>query len=383
MARLLVRCVTEHDWATAPDGVAELATAAGPERVAAAARFHGVTGCVYRSLAPVMEPASLTGLAEDRRRSVDRHVRALGDLAAVAPALDRLGVAWVVIKGPVLAEGYYQHPDLRSYKDLDVAVPGPALAAVLGVVEDHGATLLDRNWALLSEIGASELLLRLRHGTLLDLHWHLFNHPAVRQVAKVSPSDLSERARAVPVGSLQVRTLDPVDTLVHVSAHGTLSGGHRLLWLKDVERVVATDRPDWDEALARARAWGVGPAVGLALARARSVLGAAVPAGVPEAMAGGRSYLAAGVLADRLAPPARSSGSRSIAQLVSRSARAGTAATGAELLRRLVSVVTGPRLTLDGPVTDMDPASPHSPRHDAGSEADRRAYLDMAARHCR
>ena len=372
--------MTEHEWGTAPDGVAELAAAAGPERVAAAARFHGVTGCVYRSLAPVVDVARMTGLADDRRRSIDMHLRALGDLAAVSPALDQLGVPWLVMKGPVLAEGFYHHPDLRTYNDLDMVVPGAALGVVLAAVESHGATLLDRNWALLAELEVAELLLRLRHGTLLDLHWHLFNQAAVRRAAMVGASELFERSSTVSLGSLRVRTLHPVDAIVHVSAHGTLSGGHRLIWLKDVERAVATHRPNWDEVVTRARSWGVGPAVALALARSRSVLGAAVPAGVPEAMAGGRAYLAAGALADRLAPPARSSGNRSIALLVSRSARAETATTIAELLRRLGAVVTGLRLTLAAPANDMDPCSPRSPRHDAGSASDRQAFLDMAAR---
>lgn len=302
-------------------------------------------------------------------------LRAMGDLAHLAPALDGLGIPWLVIKGPVLAETYFARPDLRCYNDLDVVVPGRALGAVLAATDGAGGRLLDRNWPRLRELEVSELLLRLGHGTLLDLHWQLFNYPAVRRKSGVSLAELLERARPVRLGGTAVLTLDPTDTLLHVAAHGTLSGGNRLVWLKDVERVVATDTPDWDEVVDRARSWRIGPAVALALTRASRVLGAAVPAGVPEAMAEGRAYLAAGAIADRVAPPARSTGARSIAQLVSRSARQDTTATAVEIARRLAAVITGWRFSPGQPENDMDPASPRSPRHDTGSTADREAFL--------
>lgn len=379
-ADLLLRCVAEHDWATAPAGAAELADRTGPERVVAAAEAHGVVGCVHRSLAPVVDAARFEALAGAYRQAVDLHVRALGDLARLAPRLDALGAPWLVVKGPVLAEAYYRRPDLRTYSDLDVVVPGAALGDVLSVVESDGGRLLDHNWRLLREQGAGELLLRLRHGTLLDLHWQLFNLPAVRRTFATPMADVLERGRPVRVGGVAVHTLDATDTLVHLGAHGTLAGGHRLVWLKDLERVIATEAAPWDEVVARARAWGTGPAVALALSRARRILGVPVPAGVPEALAGGRAYLAVAAAADHVAPPARSAGRRSVGILVSRSARADTAATAAEFGRRVRGMVTsGRRLSLLPPRTDMDPSNPASPRHDRGSDAERRAFLAAVA----
>ncbi len=378
-ARLLRRCVTEHDWATAPDGVAALADLAGPDRVAAAAEFHGVSGCVHHSLAPVVSAGRFAGLAAAHHRGVDRHVRALGDLAQLGPTLDALGVSWLVVKGPVLAELHYTRPDLRSYSDLDVVVPASAVGDVLTALGEQGATLLDRNWRLLRELQVGEVLLRLRHETLLDLHWHLFTGPAVRRTFRPSMAELAERARPARVGGTAIRTLDPLDTLVHLGAHATLSGGHRLVWLKDLERVIAGGA-NWDDLVARARSWGMGPAVALALSRARRVLAVPVPAGVPEAMAGGRAYLVAGGAVDLVAPPARSGGSRSIALLLSRSARAGTASTAIEFRRRLrAALPPRARLSLAPFAPDMDPTSLNSPRHDEGSDADRQEFLEAIA----
>lgn len=369
----------EHDWAVAPPGVAGLAARAGPERVATAAAFHGVTGCVHHSLAPVVDPERFVSLVDGYRQDVDRHVRALGDLSVLAPALDGLGVRWLVVKGPVLAELHYTRPDRRSYTDLDVLVPSGDVGPVLEAVEAAGGHLLDRNWRLLRELEVGELLVRLRHGTLLDLHWHLFNDVAVRRTVAASTGDLLDRSRQVRLAGTPVATLDPTDTLVHLGAHATLSGGHRLVWLKDLDRFIASEAPDWEAVVVRARAWGVGPAVGLAVDRARRILGVRVPAGVPEALAGGRAVLAAGAAADALSPPARSSGRRSVGRIVSRSARADAGATVAEFGRRArAALVSRDRFSLDPPATDMDPANPRSPRHDAGPE-ERRAFLGAIA----
>jgi hypothetical protein len=375
VGRLLVRCVAEHDWTEPLEGVARLADGLDLQAVAAAARFHGVTGCVVHSLGAAGGPAAGT-LAHDHQRGVDRHLRALGDLARLAPALDESGVAWIVVKGPVLAERYYARADLRAYNDVDLVVPATSFGRALAAVEAAGARLIDQNWPLLRELRVGELLLRLRHGTLLDLHWHLVNEAPVRDGLRLPMAEMTERARRVQVGPLQLPTLGPTDTLLHLGLHGCLSGGDRLVWLKDIDRAVATDPPCWEEVVGRAWRWGVGPAV----ARAVRVLGASVPEGVPEALAGGRAWLALSGAADRLTPPERSLGNRSLSRAVSRSSRRDLASSMAELARHLTAAVTGPdpfRRTVATP--DKDPESPASSYHDRGGAAERHAFLDAVA----
>lgn len=380
IGRLLVRCVAEHDWSRPPQDAARLAAGLDMDAVAAAARFHGVSGCVHHSITPVVGADAAEALAQDHRGGVDRHLRAIGDLARLAPALDELGVRWFVVKGPVLAETFYARPDLRSYNDLDIVVPGGSLGPALATVERAGGHLIDRNWPLLRELQVGELLLRLHHGTLLDLHWHLVNEVNPRRVFRLPMAEMSERTRLVRVGSLIVPTMDPTDTLLHLGLHGCLSGGDRLVWLKDVERAMATEPPAWDEVVRRARAWRIGPPVALTLARARAVLGAPVPDGVPEALASGRTWLAMAAVAGRLAPLERSLGNRSIARAVSRSSRGDQVSSAVELTRHLAVGLAGVRHFSRMPaVPDMDPDSPASAHHARGTPGDRQAFLDAVA----
>ena len=45
--------------------------------------------------------------------------------------------------------------------------------------------------------------------------------------------DMAAR-QAVTLGEAPAFRLDPVDALVHVCLHATLSGGHRLVWVRDI-----------------------------------------------------------------------------------------------------------------------------------------------------
>ncbi len=378
--QLLVRCVTEHDWSIPPEAVVDLAARADLPAVAAAAKFHGVTGCVYRSLGPAVDTEQAAALRSSYCDAVGGHLRALTDLARLAPVLDSVGARWLVVKGPVLAEAIYRQPDLRAYNDLDLVVPRRALGEVLAAVEEAGGGLIDRNWPLLRQLKVGEILLRLHHGTLLDLHWDLLNESTVRAAFRVPMAEMIDRARLVQVGPLRVMTLDPIDTLLHVSLHGCLSGGNRLVWLKDVERAIASDALAWDDVVLRARAWGIGPPVAVTLDRAKRLLRASVPEGVTHALAEGQVWLGLSALADRLSPPERSVGYRSVTRLVSRSTRSDTRSSVAELGRHLFKAFGARnRFSPTPPWPDVDPDSRSSLQHARGAPADRHAFLDGVA----
>ena len=97
--------------------------------------------------------------------------------------------------------------------------------------------------------------------------------------------ELSERRRTLGIGGVEVDTLDITDGLLYLCLHGSLSGGHQLVWLKDIDQMVASEPPDWDELVRRARRCRLGLVAAMQLERARTVLGTAVPEPVVEALA--------------------------------------------------------------------------------------------------
>jgi hypothetical protein len=82
-----------------------------------------------------------------------------------------------------------------------------------------------------------------------------------------------ERSVETTVGNTTVSTLNPADTLLHLAYHTAHSGGHRLVWLKDVERACMTPKLDWHEVIHRARRDGIALALAVVLARVSRVTG--------------------------------------------------------------------------------------------------------------
>src|SRR5262249_33459359 len=114
----------------------------------------------------------------------------------------------------------------------------------------------------------------------IDLHWHLHYSTADRRPYALDPDGMLRRRRVVDVPGLQVPSLDPVDTVLTLAFHAARSDGHRLVWLKDIERACAVGQPDLRELVRRCRAGGCAPPVGLMLGRTRETLGADIPADV-------------------------------------------------------------------------------------------------------
>jgi hypothetical protein len=187
------------------------------------------------------------------------------------------------MKGPVVAALLYPDVGDRSYGDLDLLVDRRDFAQALRILEDLGYEHTIRNWALAEEMLAGQVVMT-SQSVHVDLHWHLHYSSQDRRPFALDPEAMIERSRRVAVSGLTVPTLDPVDTLLTLAFHAARSDGHRLIWLKDVERAVAVEEPDLDELARRCHEYRCAPPVGLILGRARTVLDAKIPDELIQAM---------------------------------------------------------------------------------------------------
>lgn len=299
-----------------------------------AARFHGVTGYLARAVdgSTVASTSYAELVREASADAVTGHLRALGDLTRVQPLLDETGARWLVVKGPVLTEVLHGDPTLRSYVDLDVLVRAADFAGVVTHLESHGVELLDRNWPLIREHVAGELHFALPLGTPLDLHWQLVFHEQTRAPFAIDIGAMLERAREVDLGSLRVTTTDAADTVVHLAVHAATAGGHRLIWLKDLE--LALGAADVATVVERANAWRVGPVVGVMLARVRDVLGASVPDDALEALVPSATWRGLLRAVDAGWPAQRVTARGSPAKLIARAARGDVRRSASATLRQ-------------------------------------------------
>jgi hypothetical protein len=345
---------------------------------------HGVVGCLWTALRATGRGGApgAAAVAAAHAATVAGHQRAMTELGLIDRTLQAAGLEYLVLKGPVLAERVYRRADLRSYVDIDLLVAPADFGAALAALEAAGCAVYERNWQLARKRLLGELRLFTPAGAVLDLHWHVIADRATRAAFPVDLAAVRGRACTVAVGGRPVRTLDPADTVVHLALHASLAGGHRLVWLKDLEQaMLAPDAPQWSELEPRAAEWRAGPALALMLARAGRTLGVPVPAGLARRLVPDAGWRAACRVAELVSPPGRSAGSArpSIGRIVARAVRADGPASRRELASRIVGWART-AVTRGGDSRDpqrlFDPANHESAAYPAGGQAGRAAYLD-------
>lgn len=198
--------------------------------------------------------------------------RALDVLARVGPVL--------VFKGASLSELLWA-PGERSMTDVDLLVRPDLL-------EDARRAMGVAGWSILSTPGRplGNLLHRAfaaksPRGILVDVHAHV----AQRVRWPVPYQDLHDRAVPFSLGgknalrpSLEDATL--IAALNEAKDEHALHGSS----IEDIARIVARGPLDWDLVVKRARAWRATVALWLALERAATRFGAAVPAAVRKTL---------------------------------------------------------------------------------------------------
>lgn len=348
------------------------------------AQFHGVSSAVYLHMKDreFRDVSAVHELRASYHAAVQRHLFTLRDIPFVTEALATLPAPWLVIKGPVLSEVVYRRPDLRAYTDLDLVVPGPFLGEALSLLEDAGCRVIDDDWRLMREMMRGELQVLLPSGTLVDLHWHLLSHGRLRRSFDISMEGLFARRRSVVLGKNQVETLGPVDTLIHLAAHGCFAGGNRLLWMKDIEQCVLHETFTWDAVIDRAHEWSVGLVVGSLLARVSRLFPVDVPEEVLDELAPGTSWRLLVAAVDRMAPIERATGRRSPSRMVARATRRDARSSFVELSRRATAWVKegAPTGLPIGPSGRLRPAAGPTSSSEKGRTEERIAFLDAVAR---
>jgi hypothetical protein len=336
LRRLLIRATAVAGRSNAIGELSRLTAAAPIAALPAVAALHRVSGTVLRGLDGVDGvPCDVREqLAAVRRQASLHHLLVVGALGQITRSFDEAGLSWVVMKGPVVAARFYPDVGDRTYADLDLLVDRRDFPPAIGILEELGYEHAIHNWALAETMLAGQV--GMKSPMLdLDLHWHLHYSSEDRRPFAIDPEAMIDRARRVVVSGLTAPTLDPVDTVLTLGFHAARSGGHRLVWLKDIERAVAVDEPDLDELVRRCRTYRCGPPVGIMLARARVFLGAEVPSEIIQALA----PLPLRTLErfnDRHMRPVRLHERDTVTRFLTRSARSSTATSVAGVPTRVI-----------------------------------------------
>ncbi|MGH7789797.1 MAG: nucleotidyltransferase domain-containing protein [Candidatus Binatia bacterium] len=287
-ARLLSRYRDAVDW----DWLLERATA------------HKVTALLADRVAAADLRASLPGaarqqLSEASEQARERNAKGLRDLALVDGCLRRAGIAYLLVKGPVLTQQVYDSPAQRHYFDLDLVVREADVDAAQTALEGLGYRLWGGDRYLgFAPANADDLaratrcmrtaLKRFSHELSLvtddksllpiDVHWHLMPPGRIR----VPAAQLWANATAASVGGVDVQILSPEATLLHLAMHAWSNRpwSFALLHLCDVAWALHRVPFDPQRLAALADHWGSRDDLDRALYAVEHTLGIPLPAGL-------------------------------------------------------------------------------------------------------
>ena len=214
------------------------------------------------------------------------------EVAYIRKALTRTGVDVVLLKGAAYLFAELPAARGRLFSDVDILVPGSALAEVEAALMLHGwaTTHHDpydqryyREW--MHELPP---MMHVTRQTVLDVH-----HAIVPTTARLKPQSgkLLAASRPVP-GEPGVRTLAPADMVLHSAAHlflnEELSSGLRdLADLDSLLRHFGQDPGFWNELVARARELDLARPLYYAVRYATRILETLLPVQMVEASDGG------------------------------------------------------------------------------------------------
>ena len=222
----------------------------------------------------------------------------LAVLRLVAPALDRAGVRFLVLKGPILASECYAHPGERPYTDLDILVSPRDRSRAIEALSHVGFTpragvAIRRfvEWGHFHLVLTPPAPLRLP----VEAHWGLVDRA---NLLTIDLEQVLARARRVRLPGVTVSALDPVDDFlylcVHLSRHGVMNGaalaagspatwfvrgesGNRLILFLDLLRVAARHGAALEPSVVHQRAvcWNAAATMRECLLLAEAVAGRA------------------------------------------------------------------------------------------------------------
>lgn len=321
-----------------------------------AVRYHRIAPLAHVALRESAPELSAV-LQPDRVRATLVHLQACGALHQLDTLLPDIG--WVTFKGPVFSELAHPLPGLRTYNDVDVLIAPSDLPEVSHRLWSAGWRLADYQDMLRNPQVPGEMHWISPGGALMDLHWSMINMASRRRLFTITTADLLRRRVPISLGSHSAWTLDPTDSLIHACLHAALTGGNKLIYLIDVDRL-STKINDWSAVTARAKEWQAEAPVSLVLARARRVLRTDYPAGLEKRLGIPRTLRGLMALSDWVAPVPEARGNAGFSRFVARAIQPTIPATACMVGRNATRGIKEALLKRPAPREHREPADQKS-----------------------
>jgi hypothetical protein len=242
-------------------------------------RRHRVQGLVWHSLHDLAAPMPTeTGqaLADDAAAVAQHNLQAARHSALLLEAFTKAAIPLIFIKGLSLSKLAYRDPFLKMSQDVDVLVPGDAIAAASAELQTLGyrletpaapshAARLER-W----HRKRKESVWRSPDGLQLELHSRLADSPDLIPGLGVG----SPRQDVEVAPGIVLPTLARDELFAYLCVHGASSAWFRLKWITDLAALLwDCPAPEIERLYVRSQQLGAGRAAAQALLLSARVYG--------------------------------------------------------------------------------------------------------------
>ena len=284
---LLLSCIRKDITEAAIRELSGL-TDRGWDRLLQASLNHGLTPLLYHRIKPFFAACSVPTdvqqhLKEIYFHSAARNMRIYKELADILRCFSDAGIPVILLKGAHLAEIVYGNIALRPMADVDLLVKQADLMRAHVVLNGLGyaAPEKDMGYALghLPPYGKKNSII------LVEIHYNIVSAPFSQ---RFPVEDLWARAQPGSLQGVEVLTLCPEDLLLHLCVHTGIYHGldNGIMPFVDISRTIEHYQReiDWQQAVSRARQWGLSRCVYLMLSVSKKIAGLSVPEHILPAM---------------------------------------------------------------------------------------------------
>jgi len=246
-----------------------------------------------------MPDAIAAELRSGYESSVQRSLAQSGELARLSGLLEKHGIPVITVKGPLLSRYLYNNLSARSSGDIDLLARPEDVLRIRDVLVPRqyrvANTLHWNSDSAYLRSRENEISFASPSGVSIDVHWRLLPRYFA---SPFDDLDVWKSVRTAMLAGRQIRTLAPEHVLLLICSHSAKHAFERLGWICDIARfLTVTPDLDWPAIMGQAARTRTLRQVSLGVRLAADVLGAPLPAGLPEDPAVARL---AGLVRDRL-----------------------------------------------------------------------------------
>jgi len=176
----------------------------------------------------------------------------------ITKTLQKEGIWFMVLKGPLLSQRIYDDPCFRYYYDFDLLTKPGSANKVIELLTSAGFRPIDFEWP--QSPGRQKIILRYINqyplslpgkNMVIELHWRLFKYRVIPP--RVFKALLDEHLEETQLGGQRVLQFSHEMELLYLVIHGGMHAWWRLKWLLDVHALLTRHPLDEEKFRALSR----------------------------------------------------------------------------------------------------------------------------------